>query len=54
MDAGERLGHSDRLLILSGGRLLLDPAPPDAERRLTASGMRILAEQDGALVAARG
>ena len=40
-------------VLSRGGRLLLDPAPPDAERGLAASGMRILAEQDGALVAAR-
>jgi uncharacterized protein YbaR (Trm112 family) len=36
------------------GRLVLDPAPPDAAERLVRHGMRIAALQDGTAVAVRG
>lgn len=36
------------------GRLVLDPAPPDAAERLVRHGMRIAAQQDGTAVAVRG
>lgn len=36
------------------GRLVLDPAPPDAAQKLQRHGMRIAAQQDGAAVALRG
>lgn len=36
-----------------GGRLLLEPAPADARSRVEAAGLRVLGEQDGALLAAR-
>lgn len=36
------------------GRLVLDPAPADAAERLAAEGLKVLAEGDGAVVAARG
>jgi uncharacterized protein YbaR (Trm112 family) len=35
------------------GRLVLDPAPPDAAERLVRHGMRIAAQQDGTAVAVR-
>jgi hypothetical protein len=35
------------------GRLVLDPAPQDAEERLAAAGMRVLARKDTTLLAAR-
>lgn len=36
------------------GRLVLDPAPPDAAARLAGAGMRVLAEEGATLVAVRG
>jgi uncharacterized protein YbaR (Trm112 family) len=36
------------------GRLVLDPAPPDAAERLVRHGMRIAAQQEGTAVAVRG
>ncbi len=36
-----------------GGRLVLEPAPQDAEARLTDAGLRILAKQGATVVAAR-
>jgi uncharacterized protein YbaR (Trm112 family) len=36
------------------GRLLLDPAPPDAAEKLRRHGMRVAAQQDGTAVAVRG
>jgi uncharacterized protein YbaR (Trm112 family) len=36
------------------GRLYLDPAPPDAAQRLARLGLRVLAEQEQALLAVRG
>lgn len=35
------------------GRIVLEPAPPDAETRVARAGMRVLARQDDTLVAAR-
>jgi uncharacterized protein YbaR (Trm112 family) len=35
------------------GRLVLDPAPPDAEERLAAAGLRVLARQGSTVVAGR-
>ena len=39
--------------VSPGGRLVLDPAPPDAAERLVRHGMRIAAQQDGTAVAVR-
>jgi uncharacterized protein YbaR (Trm112 family) len=36
-----------------GGRLVLDPAPPDAVPRLAAAGFEVLLDQDGIVVASR-
>ncbi|HSH46210.1 MAG TPA: Trm112 family protein [Longimicrobiales bacterium] len=36
-----------------GGRLLLEPAPGDARGRLEAAGLRVLGEQDDAMLATR-
>lgn len=35
------------------GRLVLEPAPPDAETRLDAAGLRVLARREATIVAAR-
>lgn len=38
-------------VLWGGGRLVLDPAPADAEARLAAVGMRVLASEGGVVVA---
>lgn len=51
--AGPLLEEAARVLG-KGGRVVIEPAPVDAEDRLTAAGLRVLARQDETLVAARG
>lgn len=51
--AATRLLEEGARVLMPAGRLLLDPAPADARARLESAGLRALAEQDGALVAAR-
>jgi uncharacterized protein YbaR (Trm112 family) len=52
-DAANRLLEEGARAIVPGGRLVLDPAPTDATERVTRAGLRILAQQDHTLVAAR-
>lgn len=52
-DAAAGLLDEGARVVAPAGRLLLDPAPADATERLRTLGFRILAEGDGALVAAR-
>ena len=40
-------------VLAATGRLVLDPAPADAEERLSAAGLRVLARQDDTVVAGR-
>jgi uncharacterized protein YbaR (Trm112 family) len=49
--AASRLLEEGARVVVGGGRLVLDPAPPDAARRLHDVGFRVLLEQEGIVVA---
>jgi hypothetical protein len=51
--AGELLEEAARA-VRPTGRLLVDPAPGDAEQRLRAAGLRTIAREGSVLLSVRG
>lgn len=51
--AADALLEEGARVVAPVARLLLDPAPPDARERVEAAGLRVVAEQGGAILASR-
>jgi uncharacterized protein YbaR (Trm112 family) len=50
-DAGDALLEEGIRVLAPGGRIVLDPAPPDAQQRLERAGFAVLLSQDEVVVA---